>query len=344
MLPADLSPYDCVVLPVNGQLFDAGQKATFASYLASGGRLFALGDGSDQFSAANATMNDLAAALGSGLSLNNDSFDVVFHNTTDIVPSQFTQGVAVIRYAFVSTLTASGNGQVLVGTESGLPFVGAEEIGPGLFVLSGDSNVFSDESDGGYINQDNAVLVRNLCSPSPELMLTNLHASIDSFDLDKGLNDNLQHKVSDAEKKLGQGKDACPKLDGVMRTALDHAGKGELSFDETATLLDATNEIEILLGCVQADSPNPKAESDLVDLMSTIGGMGLSKGEEDGLTNKARDAAKQLADGHGDQACKKLAELANKIADDTDKKNGLTVAQAATLTTAVNQISSDLGC
>ena len=103
-------------------------------------------------------------------------------------------------------------------------------------------------------------------------------------------------------------------------------------------------EIEILLGCIPADSPNPKAEGDLVDLMSTIGGMGLSKGEEDGLTNKAGDAAKQLADGHGDQACKKLAELAKKIADDTDKKNGLTAAQAATLTTAVNQISSDLGC
>ena len=45
VLPADLTPYDCVVLPVNSQLFDAGQKATFASYLASGGRLFALGDG-----------------------------------------------------------------------------------------------------------------------------------------------------------------------------------------------------------------------------------------------------------------------------------------------------------
>ena len=43
-------------------------------------------------------MNDLAATLGSGLRLNNDTFDPLGdHTTTDIVPSQFTQGVEVIQ-------------------------------------------------------------------------------------------------------------------------------------------------------------------------------------------------------------------------------------------------------
>jgi hypothetical protein len=176
--------------------------------------------------------------------------------------------------------------------------------------------------------------------------LADLHGLISGFGLGKGLENDLQNKVSDAEKKLAEGKDACPKLDDLMRNALDHAGKGkgELSFDETAQLLDATNSIEILLGCIPADSPNPQAENDLVALMSTIDQMGLTNGESDALTNKARDAAKQLVDGQADKACKTLAALTTKIADDTGKKNGLTSSQAASLTAAVNEISSHLGC
>ena len=85
-------------------------------------------------------MNDLAVALGSGLSLNNDTFDPFpFHNTTDIVPSPFTQGVEVIHYALLSTLTASGNGQVLVRRPGGLPFVGAEESAPASSCSRGSS-------------------------------------------------------------------------------------------------------------------------------------------------------------------------------------------------------------
>jgi hypothetical protein len=176
--------------------------------------------------------------------------------------------------------------------------------------------------------------------------LADLHTLIGGFGLGKGLANDLQRKVTEAETRLAQGQDACPKLNDLMRMALDHAGKGagELSFDETVQLLDASNSIEVLLGCVPASSPNPKAEDDLVALMSTIDGMSLSGGEANALTNKARDAAKQLVGGQGAQACQTLAALSTKIANDTGKKNGLTASQAATLTAAVSQISSDLGC
>jgi hypothetical protein len=37
------------------------------------------------------------------------------------------------------------------------------KIGDGLFFLSGDSNVFSDDSHVGYTDHDNGVLVANIC-------------------------------------------------------------------------------------------------------------------------------------------------------------------------------------
>jgi hypothetical protein len=168
VLPADLSPYDCIVLPINNIPFDDSQKAQLSAYVNSGGTLLALAENATFFAGSIPTMNDLAAALGAGLQVVPALLDPGFHTTTNIDPSTFTVGVASIRYAFTSEVTVevSGGAESLVRTHdaSGAEiFIGADRLGSGVFLLSGDSNVFSDNSETGYTLHDNGVLVANLC-------------------------------------------------------------------------------------------------------------------------------------------------------------------------------------
>ncbi len=112
-------------------------------------------------------MNAIAAELGSGLSIVNDYIGLGYYITENIESSIFTQGVESIRYLVPSSISVTGNGQLLVRTEgeSGAPFIGAEQIEAGLFVLTGDTNVFSDSNNRiAYDQTDNAQLVYNLCS------------------------------------------------------------------------------------------------------------------------------------------------------------------------------------
>jgi hypothetical protein len=163
VLPTDLSPFDCVILPINSLTFDASQKATFSSYVTGGGMLLALGEHSG-FPAANATMNNLATSLGAGLQIIPAIIDGGFTTTTNIDPSTFTVGVNSIRYGATSKVSVSGSAQSLVRTlTTPTTFIAIDKLGTGHFLLSGDSNPFSDNSDTGYTVQDNGVLVKNLC-------------------------------------------------------------------------------------------------------------------------------------------------------------------------------------
>ncbi len=163
-LPADLSGFDCVVLPVNANGFSAATTAALNGYINGGGRILALGEFSG-LAAGNAAMNGLATALGADLSIVPATIDLEFLTTNDIDPSPFTVGVSSIRYAATSevAVTVGPNAHSLVRSQDGTTFIGVDKIGSGVFVLSGDSNVFSDRSDGGYVNQDNGVLVANIC-------------------------------------------------------------------------------------------------------------------------------------------------------------------------------------
>jgi hypothetical protein len=58
----------------------------------------------------------------------------------------------------------SGNATPLVLTADGSEtLVAAESIGSGTVVVSGDSNMFSDNSEEDYANYDNGQFVRDLC-------------------------------------------------------------------------------------------------------------------------------------------------------------------------------------
>lgn len=166
-LPDDLSQYDCVILPINSVPFDDTQKQILSNYISAGGRVLALAEWSS-FPGAIGTMNDLASSLGSGLSVISNEIDLGFHTTTNIDATDLTAGVSTIEYAATSAIEVevSGTAQSLVRSIDGVTFVGADQLGQGFFVLSGDSNVFSDFTVNGYAIYDNGVLATNLCNAS----------------------------------------------------------------------------------------------------------------------------------------------------------------------------------
>jgi hypothetical protein len=169
-----------------------------------------------------------------------------------------------------------------------------------------------------------------------------LHALIVGIGLDGGLERSLRQHVTLVESALDRGADPCGKLDQLLVAGIDAAGTRGLSYGETVQLLDLANRLGALFACTPAGSPNPAAEADLVGLLGTIEGMGLSNPETTALQGKARAAATKVVT--GPNACKAIGELAARIANDTGKPNRLTEAQGATLAAAVSRISTPLGC
>ena len=166
VLPADLSPAACVILPANGTAFDAGQKTVLSAYVSGGGRLVAMAEYDAVFPEAVATMNDLATSLSSSLSVVGATLDPGFNTTTNIDASAFTSGVSSIVLAATSEVAVGASGQSLVRTTGSTTFVAVDQIGSGLFFLSGDTNAFSNNSGAGYTTEDNGVLVNNMCGPN----------------------------------------------------------------------------------------------------------------------------------------------------------------------------------
>ena len=164
-LPNSLSGYRCAVLDLNQSLAD-GDTAQLTSFLQAGGTVIALGEHADGdgFDNADAALNDLAQALGVGLSLNDDSNDQGDTVTTNIDSSPLTAGVSSIGYNWASSLAISGSAQELVaGAGDSYSLIGEQSVDGGTFVMSGDSNAFTDNNDGFYTDDDDGILVSNLC-------------------------------------------------------------------------------------------------------------------------------------------------------------------------------------
>jgi len=173
--------------------------------------------------------------------------------------------------------------------------------------------------------------------------LDSLHALITSFGLDRNLDALLQNKVSEVETAIAEQSDVCTKLDQTLIAVFSRTGSGdgELPFADALQLLDATNTIEIVAGCIPQDSLLPAVQRNLVALMETIDGLDLSSGEESALLEKTEKAAQAAVRG---SPCVDLSKLTAKIAADTGKPNKLTAAQGAALLAAVAAIASEAGC
>jgi len=167
-LPSSLSGYRCVLFDINEQ-FDAGDAAKLQSFLAAGGTVLAVGEheDGDGFDTADGAINSLLGALGAGaISLNDDKLDDNGDEiTTSITQSPLTAGVQSLQDNDVSSLTVAAPAQTLVYTsdDATAPLVAYEPVGAGTVVLSGDSNMFSDNNDDAYQVADNGTFAKDLC-------------------------------------------------------------------------------------------------------------------------------------------------------------------------------------
>jgi len=164
VLPSTISSDRCVVLLTNESLGEA-DEAELTAYLHSGGTIVALGEHEGGgYNIANETLSRFARSLGVGLSVVSGYHDYGPNVTYDINPSPLTENVVSLGDNWVSTVEVSGAAGSLAGTSDGEgTVIGAQSVGDGQFVMAGDSNLFTDEKQNAYEEDDNGQLVRNLC-------------------------------------------------------------------------------------------------------------------------------------------------------------------------------------
>ena len=142
-LPADLSVYDCLILPTNVQGFSPATLDALNLYTNSGGRIIGAAEhnrAGGLYQGSIDAMNSLAANLGSSLSVVGGYLDCGWNVTTNIHPSPFTEGVSTIGMGCTSSVTVAvgPSAHSLVGTPtSDVTFIGAETIGAGFLFLLG---------------------------------------------------------------------------------------------------------------------------------------------------------------------------------------------------------------
>lgn len=163
-LPSTITPYRCVVLLTNESLGEIAE-AELSAYLRQGGTIVALGEheGGD-YDLANETLSRFASFVGVGMSLVGGNHDYGQNTTYAIDPSPLTEGVFTLGDNWASTVEVSGAAEPLAGTADGEgTLVGAQKVANGTFVMAGDSNLFTDEDQGVYEDDDNGQFASDLC-------------------------------------------------------------------------------------------------------------------------------------------------------------------------------------
>lgn len=163
-LPAELDHYKCVALLLSKSI-ESAQTEELAQYLKEGGTIVVIGEHEGPgWSEADFALNELLHFVGAGLSLDDNSIEEGPHVTFNIEASPLTSGVSDIGYNWISSTSVSGSALPLILTEDDSnTLVGAQTIGSGTVVVSGDSNMFSDNNEGFYENDGNAQFVRDIC-------------------------------------------------------------------------------------------------------------------------------------------------------------------------------------
>lgn len=164
-IPADLSDTYCVLLPANTQAFTTPQKSQLKSFASSGGTVIAMTE-NQQYPGgppATAVMNNLAGYFGVAMSAGSDAIDDDYHSTPIIGSSPYTAGVTSIGYAFTNRIILGPPAVALVATQNSTTFIGAQQVGAGKLVYSGDTNIFSDYLGAPYTLDSNTRFAKNLC-------------------------------------------------------------------------------------------------------------------------------------------------------------------------------------
>jgi len=147
-LPGDLSVYGLMYLILPTQAFAPDQVARLGTFLDLGGRLVLVSDWYG-FYPGQAVLNNLLGGLGASLRFDAspgvDRFCEQF--TSDIEPDFLTEGITRFEYAFTDTVSAFGDGKILIFTKGPVhyPMVAIDRLPTGgEVVVAGDSNSFTD--------------------------------------------------------------------------------------------------------------------------------------------------------------------------------------------------------
>jgi hypothetical protein len=180
----------------------------------------------------------------------------------------------------------------------------------------------------------------------PSVCVAAVGDRIAGFGLPAGLEASLQDRVALAEKEAAKDRNPCDPLDQVLARAIDATGSGsaELSFARSLELLDAVNRVQVqaISGCEPPGSPRAAAARDLVTLLETIDGLGLTSSKASSYSLSVKSIAKKVVSRSAD-ACTRLAALRTTIARDVSR-GAVTPEQGSTLTAAVDSVAATLGC
>jgi hypothetical protein len=161
-LPVSLKGYRCVVLNVNEE-FAGSDAGVLSGYLHEGGTILALGE-HEGFDVADAAINEMSEALGANVFLADDEWDKGPTFTFNIDSSPLTANVDLLGYNWTSEVFYEEPAQPLIeSAEDDFTVIAAQPLQGGTFILSGDSDAFTDDDYGAYEEADNGILVRNLC-------------------------------------------------------------------------------------------------------------------------------------------------------------------------------------
>jgi hypothetical protein len=247
--------------------------AALVDYVSNyGGRVFALAEwvpipGRSATQNSVNAMNQLAKAMDSTLRVEAAALDLTNPSSTTKVniDSPFTSGVGTLGLSATSMITydvtsgaeglAQTNDTVVgeTGQEFNPWFIGVEQIGNGLLIISGDTTEFSDnfpvfyDENGDY---DNALLARNLCS----------QVGLDGEDIEvaidiKFCNDPNAFQCRGERERRGKRKG---EFWGKDKRALPVTIFGTNSFDvaeiDTDTLQLCTADLSACTGAPNAES------------------------------------------------------------------------------------------
>jgi hypothetical protein len=163
-LPSELESYRCVALLLNESI-ETTQAEQLQRYLNEGGTVVVIGEHEGgQWSTADFALDEFLSFIHAGLSIDDNSTDEGPHVTFHIESSPLTSGVTDVGYNWASTVSVSGTASPLIENAEGSgTLVGSQTIGSGTLIVTGDSNMLSDNSEEHYANDGNGQFVRNIC-------------------------------------------------------------------------------------------------------------------------------------------------------------------------------------
>jgi hypothetical protein len=170
--------------------------------------------------------------------------------------------------------------------------------------------------------------------------LTRIAGAVTAGISDHGLQNDLGHHVSNAEAQLANGHlpALCGEMDHFVQKLQSEAGNKhpKVSSTEADVLIGAARTIEGAAGC---------RDMRLAAIITTIDGLHLDPGLTHDLEDRVSHANDQISHGHTDGACRALADLTRRVAQEGAKGNGrLTPAQAAVVEGAVAAAEAGIGC